>query len=569
MIIKELIIENFRSIEKAVIRFDTHNLICGQNNIGKSTIIEAINLVLGPDRIGYPNAINEFDFYKCQYIDKDSNPIPVKIEVRMIGLDEIQRRQFSSFLDYWDVEEDCYVNRLEIAGKLDEKRHTLDCLRVHFEGSYSFEEDEFICHTYYSYSPTDELRKLYKTDKRDIGFLYLRYLRTGNRALTMENGSLLDIIFHLKEIKFTSWEKMLEKVRGIGSDIRADGDFDDVLNTIEERLNKYVLLMGGENKPLQFELTNLTRKQLKDQINLFIGTQPSEFHVPFRNTGGGTINVLMFAMLSIISELKKSTGKNVIFAMEEPEIAIPPYTQRRVINELKQISDQTMVTSHSPYVMEQFLEDRIIALNIDESGFQSKEVEFDEFKEKKIKSGFRSLFSEGLLSLGIIAMEGISDKYTLYATSEILHQLDDTYLSLDKAGITIIDCNGSGDINKFGITFKKLSKKTYAIYDKEKDDEIDKSQFDIAEEIPYGGIEELLVSEIPSDIIEKFYNDYDIASVAYLKVSDSIPKKVFDFLKRNKGTDYVSKLLWLCNKMEHLPATLVKFLQEVNRNVLS
>jgi putative ATP-dependent endonuclease of the OLD family len=44
-------IANFRGIESADLRFDGHALLVGSNNVGKSTICEALDLVLGPDRL--------------------------------------------------------------------------------------------------------------------------------------------------------------------------------------------------------------------------------------------------------------------------------------------------------------------------------------------------------------------------------------------------------------------------------------------------------------------------------------------------------------------------------------
>ena len=38
-----------------------------------------------------------------------------------------------------------------------------------------------------------------RASKREFGFIYLRALRTGARALSLERGSLLDIILRLKE----------------------------------------------------------------------------------------------------------------------------------------------------------------------------------------------------------------------------------------------------------------------------------------------------------------------------------------------------------------------------------
>ena len=42
--------------------------------------------------------------------------------------------------------------------------------------------------------------------------------------------------------------------------------------------------------------------------------------------------------------------KNVIFAMEEPEIAIPPATQKRIVDGVRSRSSQALFTSHSPYI---------------------------------------------------------------------------------------------------------------------------------------------------------------------------------------------------------------------------
>ncbi|MFO1283055.1 MAG: hypothetical protein U1F51_11445 [Burkholderiales bacterium] len=54
-------------------------------------------------------------------------------------------------------------------------------------------------------------------------------------------------------------------------------------------------------------------------------------------------------MLTQIAQDKQ----NVIFAMEEPETAIPPYTQKRIVHEIRKLS-QSLFTSHSPYVLEEF-----------------------------------------------------------------------------------------------------------------------------------------------------------------------------------------------------------------------
>lgn len=44
----KLKINNFRGIKSADLEFDGHTLLVGGNNVGKSTICDALDLVLGP-----------------------------------------------------------------------------------------------------------------------------------------------------------------------------------------------------------------------------------------------------------------------------------------------------------------------------------------------------------------------------------------------------------------------------------------------------------------------------------------------------------------------------------------
>ena len=68
MKICRLKIENFRGIKAAELLFPEHVVLIGDNNTGKSTIFEAIDLVLGPDRLSRHAPIDEHDFYVGRYL---------------------------------------------------------------------------------------------------------------------------------------------------------------------------------------------------------------------------------------------------------------------------------------------------------------------------------------------------------------------------------------------------------------------------------------------------------------------------------------------------------------------
>src|SRR5258708_37083741 len=61
MQIADLRIENFRGIKTGHVRFGKHNVLIGPNNCGKPTVIEALALVFGRDRMG--RSLTEHDLY--------------------------------------------------------------------------------------------------------------------------------------------------------------------------------------------------------------------------------------------------------------------------------------------------------------------------------------------------------------------------------------------------------------------------------------------------------------------------------------------------------------------------
>ena len=72
-----------------------------------------------------------------------------------------------------------------------------------FIGCYDAEEDDFEGKTYFTRSLSESPTPISfsKKHKQSCGFLYLRSLRTGSRALSLERGSLLDIVLRLKEVR--------------------------------------------------------------------------------------------------------------------------------------------------------------------------------------------------------------------------------------------------------------------------------------------------------------------------------------------------------------------------------
>jgi putative ATP-dependent endonuclease of OLD family len=70
MRVVRLTIDRFRGIKNATLDFTGHTLLVGGNNVGKSTVCEALDLVLGPDRLSRFPPIEEYDFYNAEYLNQ-------------------------------------------------------------------------------------------------------------------------------------------------------------------------------------------------------------------------------------------------------------------------------------------------------------------------------------------------------------------------------------------------------------------------------------------------------------------------------------------------------------------
>jgi putative ATP-dependent endonuclease of OLD family len=83
-------------------------------------------------------------------------------------------------------------------------------------------------------------RAAFPGDKQICGFLYLRSLRTGSRALSLERGSLLDIILRLREVRPQMWEDTIARLAEYTVASDPELGISGVLESISGALKKYV-----------------------------------------------------------------------------------------------------------------------------------------------------------------------------------------------------------------------------------------------------------------------------------------------------------------------------------------
>ncbi|HUZ95433.1 MAG TPA: AAA family ATPase [Edaphobacter sp.] len=572
-------IENFRGIQSAELAFDGHALLVGVNNIGKSTICEALDLVLGPDRLNRLPPIEEYDFYNGKYLKlaekegEEPTSITLRVEVILTELSAEVQKRCASHIEFWHTVEKRLLKHGEAATA--NTGTSIPCLRLETVGRYDPEEDEFTAETLYTHSPaaSEGEKDIVRRDiKRMFGFLYLRALRTGSRALSLERGSLLDVLLRLQKVRTGLWEQTIEQLRGLDIEKNA-AELEPVLTAIEERLSSYVSAskLGRKTK---LYVSQLTREHLRKTMAFFLAMREDQEPVPFQQAGTGTLNTLVLALLSFIAELKPDS---VIFAMEEPEIAVPPHTQRRIADYLLFNTKQAFVTSHSPYVIERFTPQNTFLLTRSGPGAVNAICVADAtgLKENDYKRYARRGLSECMLGRGVIVVEGLTEFHALPVLARCLEAQDATLNPLDIAGVSVFDAESDGTIPKFGKFFQALGLKTFGFYDYKQRSADEKAKFtavlDIDGEHPYKGFEGLLAAEIPVTRLRSFLQELldSGADASHHKIPATLPaddvtvrKLVTTVLSSSKGAGWSARLLEQCQPTE-LPKTAVDFLKQI------
>lgn len=573
MRITKLKIENFRGIKEGEMLIPSHAVMVGDNNIGKSSLLEAIDLVLGPERLARRPVIDEHDFYAGRYIDGDGKPIPIRIEVIVADLTEDQSRHFRDHIEWWDEDAQALLEGPPPEGT--DKPTVKPALRVGFTGTYDAEEDDFVGSTQFlSPQKDDGGFDTFKTsDKRLCGFLYLRTLRTGSRALSLERGSLLDIILRLQEDKsFKIWEDVLGQLRVLNVAEKPELGISEILTSVQSAIRGF-MPSDSVSSP-HMRVSDLTRDMLRRTLTVFMATgakreDGTEYAAPFQHQGTGTINTLVLALLSLIAELKQ----NVIFAMEEPEIAIPPHTQKRIIDGVRKQSAQALFTSHSPYVLEEFSPEQVLVLNRTDGILSAIAATYPpSIKPKGYKEEVRKRFCEALLSRRVLIAEGRTEYDAYPAAARRLHELHpDEFRSLEALGIAIIDAGTDAQVAPMGAYYTKLGKKVFAVFDHQ--DEVQKNKILAAVEHPFEaaekGFENVLLNGTTELALRRYAEQLVVDGDWPTHFSAKTPKAetaypdlldiMRDFFKWAKGNGAAADFLTTCTR-EEMPKFIVETL---------
>ena len=378
------------------------NVLIGENDSGKTAIIDAIKIVL---------KTHSYEYIKIEADDFYNNSDRLRIELKFKGLLDKEAKNFTEWLT-WDEKDLTPILRVFY----DVRRKDYKILPSEVKAGADTE----------GYSLTAEAREYLKAT-------YLRPLRDAENELISKRNSRLsqillgDDIFKEKNIP----HPLVEEFKNINSSIENYFKKGSEGADIKEKIDSYIKGFYGEEKESLFEASKNDIKSILEKLSLSLNGQ--------KNVGLGTLNRLFMA--AELLHLNKENWEGLRLGLiEELEAHLHPQAQMQVIETLqKQEEVQLIITTHSPNLASKIKLENLIICNGNNAfpmGKDYTELKEDSyvFLEKFLDVTKSNLF----FAKGVILVEGWAEEILIPSLAKAIG------FDLTTKGVSVVNIGNLG-----------------------------------------------------------------------------------------------------------------------------
>ena len=446
MKIKRVVIKNYRSIKH--VAFEPGNLctLIGENNSGKSTILRAINLVLG-EQWPSERSFDETDFHKENTAD------PITIEVYFdtpIQDTRGTKPNVSGFRLTCKAYQRASGDR--VAGEL---RTEFTCIGPQ-GGAISAQP-------YRQGSPPTPSLAVTNALRNQVPMLYVDVLREYARHGPSSRWSVLRKLIDQIGASFASDKSQVTVVTDQGPAKMTRRAAYDFYTAKAQNVLRTAGLLDLERKLADNALEQMGLQPGTGGVSLgFSGYDPinafrnlelivDQFGIRSRaqEVGAGLQSSVVVAIFRTYEQLRR-TG--AIFAIEEPEAFLHPQRARYFASILEQIStadNQVLIATHSPYFVKLHLPETIGLVRRTASAgtgvtrVSSTTLTPDLVSGLKIQTQVHAERGEMLFARKVLLVEGQTERIAMPFILDIMG------IDANREGVSIVDCGSKDSIPFF------------------------------------------------------------------------------------------------------------------------
>lgn len=439
MYLEKFIIKNFRGINNISLTFNKGlNVLIGENNAGKSAIIDALRICLSYGNQRRDIYISQSDFHLDKNaISESADSIEFHLHFHIDVLEEV-----GWFNDLLSVQEE---------GTQD--------LQLHFR--FYLDDNERV--KYKVWGGTNEGQAIAPEVLYLIYHVHLDALRDAEQFLRPIRGNRLGQLYTNIQIDpdiEKDQEKKSKLAKKVRSAVDSDAEWVGHLEKGKEKINEHLKETSFSNKQhhvdisfLPFDFNRLV-DNLKIQMPLYSdelleGDSTKQKYFELYQNGLGYNNLIYTA--TVLGDLKQRKQKQketyAALLIEEPEAHLHPQLQNLFFNYLNKLDTehgfQIFISSHSPtitakaslksVIVLQNQENKVNALSLQKSGLT-------DVNHKYLHKFLDVTKSQIFFSNGAILVEGISEALLLPIFSRIVGGTKE--YDIDKAGVELVNLNG-------------------------------------------------------------------------------------------------------------------------------
>jgi putative ATP-dependent endonuclease of the OLD family len=343
IILKSIRVAGFRALKNIEISLCQKTVLIGTNNVGKTTLLNALQLAFGDSRW-----VTQDDFS----IGPSENDTKIKVDVQFIPVDS-SGKQVSEFESKWSS-----IFRREIregdSGQFfgfrttiqaDEKQMRLVPTRmalnewVAWDGTDAWTDETIEGSSIPISTISDHIPFFFQNAQRDI----LEDIRQRTSFL----GRVLSKV-HYSESDREGLQELIQEVN------EQAVQSSQVLKNLKENLAELGNTFGTTRGSADITPFAKDIRDLSKGIRLHFGDGIESFSMEYHGMGTRSWASLL-TLKSFVSILAGETTEaySPILALEEPEAHLHPNAQKQIMDQILNIQGQVIVSTHSPYVAAQ------------------------------------------------------------------------------------------------------------------------------------------------------------------------------------------------------------------------
>lgn len=469
--ISNIKIKNFRNFKNADVSLSHKQMIIGENNVGKTNFIRAIQLILDPKLSDEDRFLSDSDFHDS-FEKPMENGVEIEITIEITGFDHNQN--ILSILSDATVSVDPPILKLTYRYyPLSTESGSNVYQYTIYQGNKPNVE---FTHAHRKYlnlkvinairdvesemrnarrSPVNQLLKQYQLDKNELEEIAIKLKEKSDEILSI--GEIEDLERNINS--------RFSKVLGVQPDTNVsletiDVDPNRILNTLKLMIGEgkqrptsetslglnnilfiSLILLSIEDKTIPTFLRKEKYENLleKDEAEILMKMYEKDAKENYYLKGNSTEELLV-ELYSFMEEHNPISEGFTILAIEEPEAHLHPTLQRIIYKDVMKSKTSVLMTTHSPYITSVAPLDSIVHLGAGKNGTKintTANLELTNGEKRDLERFIDVKRGEIYFGKGIILVEGIAEEYLIPRFAELLGK------PLDLKGIVTCNVNST------------------------------------------------------------------------------------------------------------------------------